>query len=246
MLLVRGAQLVRCCVFWPVHLVVKRLISSQNTEAAYGSFFNWVQGISTILQNCTKITINGDRNAYKRQDRVLLLANHQSWVDILILYAAFKVPLTFIMKSSLRRIPFLGWAFRIFRFPLIERKTTDRSAWKKPILDFIERGVVCPLVLFPEGTRYNQEKARRSKHPHLLNPHVDALQLVLPHYERVIDVTIKYEQTDISVIRLLQGRIKHVQLTVKDVTSNLPAQQTRSSLYRTLNAIWEEKSALLS
>ena len=76
MLLLRGAQLVRCCVFWPVHLVVTRLISSQNTEAAYGSFLTardikHYSELAKIKSMVIAMPINSKTGAFVSQSSIL-------------------------------------------------------------------------------------------------------------------------------------------------------------------------------
>src|SRR6476660_8577156 len=42
----------------------------------------------------------------------LFVANHQSWIDIPALFAGLPVPLLFMAKRELAKVPFLGWYIR--------------------------------------------------------------------------------------------------------------------------------------
>jgi 1-acyl-sn-glycerol-3-phosphate acyltransferase len=85
--------------------------------------------------------------------RYVIMANHESSLDILVLLAALppSVELRFLAKKSLFRIPFLGWAMKAAGFVPVDRD--DRStaaATLKRALDEVARGG-SPLV-FPEET----------------------------------------------------------------------------------------------
>src|SRR6185436_4869407 len=51
----------------------------------------------------------------------LVVANHQSWIDIPALFRAFPVPLRFVAKSELARVPFLGAYLRAMGMVLVDR-----------------------------------------------------------------------------------------------------------------------------
>jgi len=86
-------------------------------------------------------------------ERYVIMANHESSLDILVLLAALppSVELRFLAKKSLFAIPFLGWAMKSAGFIPVDRE--DRStaaATLSQTLDEVERGG-SPLV-FPEET----------------------------------------------------------------------------------------------
>jgi 1-acyl-sn-glycerol-3-phosphate acyltransferase len=85
--------------------------------------------------------------------RFVIMANHESSLDILVLLAALPttVELRFLAKKSLFRVPFLGWAMTSAGFIPVNRE--DRStagATLARTLEEIRRGG-SPLV-FPEET----------------------------------------------------------------------------------------------
>ena len=86
-------------------------------------------------------------------ERYVIMANHESSLDILVLLAALppSVELRFLAKKSLFAIPFLGWAMKSAGFVPVDRD--DRStaaATLNQTLNEVERGG-SPLV-FPEET----------------------------------------------------------------------------------------------
>jgi 1-acyl-sn-glycerol-3-phosphate acyltransferase len=79
-------------------------------------------------------------------------ANHQSFVDILVLAATLPGKFRWIAKKELFRIPFLGWHMQRAKYISIDR--SDRASAARSIMETVEtlrRGI--SLVIFPEETR---------------------------------------------------------------------------------------------
>ncbi len=88
-----------------------------------------------------------------RRDRAqIFIANHQGFFDIFALSGYLPLQIRWVAKSSLFRIPFVGWAMKAAGYISVERG--DR---KKSYRSFLETvGKVksgCSVVVFPEGTR---------------------------------------------------------------------------------------------
>jgi 1-acyl-sn-glycerol-3-phosphate acyltransferase len=82
----------------------------------------------------------------------LFVANHQSWIDIPSLFAALPVPLLFMAKRELARVPFLGWYIRAMGMVFVERSA--KAAGAASVGQAAERLRHGWSVLsFPEGTR---------------------------------------------------------------------------------------------
>jgi len=85
--------------------------------------------------------------------RYVFIANHQSHIDIPVLYSTMPVNLSFIAKKELFRIPFFGWALWALGHIWIDRSNARKAHAS------INRAVSrlqnehTSLVLFPEGTR---------------------------------------------------------------------------------------------
>jgi 1-acyl-sn-glycerol-3-phosphate acyltransferase len=226
------------CIYWPL-----KFHFSRSTDNRYQLFKGWVDEIQKIILKRTTFVAHGEKVSLEQNSSVLLIANHQSWLDILVLYAYFGAPLVFVMKKSLRYIPFLGGIFEKIKFPLIDRHAKDVKSWKEPIQAFLDDPLIKPLVIFPEGTRYHEKKAARSRYNKLLNPHVDGLFLVRDSYDQIFDVTICYPgQYEPSIINLFLGRLGKIEIQVEDQTERLKGPERRSDVYRSLKKIWEKKS----
>ncbi len=105
-------------------------------------------------------------------------ANHQSLLDVPVLYESLPVPLLFIVKEELRRVPFLGWYMSAMGMIFIRRRRRRAS---------LEAMTTCArriaegrsILVFPEGTRSRDGRVAPFK-PGALVPAIDAGAPVVP------------------------------------------------------------------
>jgi 1-acyl-sn-glycerol-3-phosphate acyltransferase len=163
----------------------------------------------------------------------LVLSNHRSWVDILVLQQAFnrRIPfLKFFLKQELIWVPFLGLAWWALDFPFMKRHSAaylqkhpeargeDLAATRKAC----ERFALLPtsVMNFVEGTRLTRAKHAASKSPyrHLLRPRPGGVAFVLSamggSLHSVLDVTIAYRETSPTLWDLCCGRLGPVHMHV--------------------------------
>lgn len=82
----------------------------------------------------------------------VLVANHQSVIDACALFRAAPVPLRFVLKQEMTRMPFVGWYARQMGMLFIERGCARSSPQRlRAAVALIDRGAT--LCAFPEGTR---------------------------------------------------------------------------------------------
>jgi 1-acyl-sn-glycerol-3-phosphate acyltransferase len=80
------------------------------------------------------------------------VSNHQSTIDIPILFFTLRENLRFVAKHTLRYVPVLGWYMSLSRFVFIDRSNRTRAiASLDEAADRIRGGI--SIVMFPEGTR---------------------------------------------------------------------------------------------
>lgn len=97
------------------------------------------------------VDVRGADKVDPRQSYVIV-ANHQSLVDIYVLYGCLPMDIKWVMKQELRSVPVLGIACEMMGHILIDRSNTEAAV--KSINDARERirnGI--SVVFFPEGTR---------------------------------------------------------------------------------------------
>ena len=109
----------------------------------------WSRGL--LLASGLRLRVEGAAAA-KEAGALVFMPNHQSLYDIPALIASTPVPVFFLAKQSLFRIPFFGWALRAGGFISIDRE--DRSRAKEAFAKAVHRlQQGRSTVIFPEGTR---------------------------------------------------------------------------------------------
>ncbi|HEY9678811.1 MAG TPA: lysophospholipid acyltransferase family protein [Drouetiella sp.] len=97
-----------------------------------------------------KISYEGAENI-KDGKTYVLIANHQSLADILIVYGLHK-RFKWVSKESIMKVPFIGWNMKLNEDILLKRG--DMKSIRE-MMDackaWLNRG--CSVALFPEGTR---------------------------------------------------------------------------------------------
>jgi 1-acyl-sn-glycerol-3-phosphate acyltransferase len=227
----------------------------------------WVNNQNQKLVGNTRCDVQGLENL-KQSEWYLILANHQSWVDVLVLQRIFhrKIPfLKFFIKKELLWFPILGQAWWAMDFPFVKRYAKSHLQ-KKPHLKGKDleitrnactkfKKIPVSIMNFVEGTRFTNEKHRRqqSPYPHLLKPKAGGIAFVLgsmgEQIHRVLDVTIVYPDGLSSFWALLCGKIRNIKVQVRSLSVSpeligdyVNDGHFRAGLQRWLNQIWAEKN----
>ncbi|CAH0990928.1 putative acyltransferase YihG [Sinobacterium norvegicum] len=199
----------------------------------------------------------------------LVLANHQSWVDIPALLQTFtrKIPFfKFFLKRELIWVPLLGMAWWALDYPFVRRYSKDFLK-KNPHLkgkdmeltrqacDKFQK-IPVSVMNFVEGTRCTEQKklASQSPYQHLLKPKSGGVAFVLSamggQFSAILDVTLVYPEGDTpTFVDLMCGRVDRV---IVDITEReIPAwlcegdygndKQFRVQFQQWLNQTWQDK-----
>lgn len=84
-----------------------------------------------------------------RERGVLLISNHVSWLDIMVLSAV--APVSFVAKQEVASWPFVSWLAKLQRSVFVDRtRRTEVTDKANEILERLEAGD--HIVLFAEGT----------------------------------------------------------------------------------------------
>ncbi|MFC0679361.1 acyltransferase [Lysobacter korlensis] len=217
----------------------------------------------------TRVEVQMDA-ALKTDGHYLMLANHQSWVDIVVLQKVFnrRIPfMRFFLKRQLFWVPLLGMAWWALDFPFMGRYTPKQIA-RRPELagrDIIAtrracekfRAIPVTIVNFVEGTRFTPAKHARqgSSYRHLLKPKAGGVAFVLDAMgeglHAILDATIVYPGGRPSLADLLAGRVAEVRIHVRqraipDELLGGDYQNDRAFRVRFqqwMNGLWHEKDA---
>ncbi len=105
-----------------------------------------------VLWSCgIKLVVKGLENIDPAQPYVLV-SNHQSYLDIPVLFRAVTINLYFVAKKELKKIPFLGWYMMATGMIFIDRSNRAKSiASLQRAAKLIQKGK--SVIMFPEGTR---------------------------------------------------------------------------------------------
>lgn len=105
--------------------------------------------------NCSmipmRVTVSGRDNIEKNRSYVIV-SNHQSLVDSILLVAQLKVDIKWVMKTELRKVPVFGYAAEKGGQILIDR-SNHKAAYEslERARDKLEGGT--SIMILPEGTR---------------------------------------------------------------------------------------------
>ena len=205
-----------------------------------------------------------------RDGHYLVLANHQSWVDILVLQKVFnrRAPfLRFFLKRQLFWVPVLGLAWWALDFPFMRRYSREQLARHPELIGKdIEatrracerfRDIPVSMTNFVEGTRFTAHKraATRSPYRHLLRPKAGGAAFVIDAMRdglhAILDVTIVYPGGTPTMLDLFGNRIREVRIDVRrrpipreffggDYQNDAAFRQRFKAW---MSAIWQEKDA---
>lgn len=173
---------------------------------------NWSAGLLAIL--CIRLRYSGIPPPTGVQ-RVMLAANHVSWLDVYSLIAV--CPARFVAKSEIRNWPLLGWLSQNAGTLFIERtKRSDTARINQDINNALTIGD--RVAVFPEGTT-SDGTVLRHFHASLLQPAVIAETLLCPVAIRYHDTTGQISKAaayvDVSLLQSLQQILRQPWLEVE-------------------------------
>jgi len=242
------------------------------TNGVEASALFWVSANHFIFRYLlsTKIKIIGAEQVNPKKN-YLILANHQSWLDILMLEEALYRRTGFsryFIKKNLLHIPLAGWACHILYYPSMrrvakdqllknpERKGQDIAITRRACQKL--KGIYFKLNNFPEGTRFTKQKHAKQQSPYrsLLKPKTGgiahALNVLQDHLDGILDLTIVFAQPP-NVIRFFLGADYSITVVIKKlpITTDLIGDYEQDNTYRLhiqqfISSLWQEKDQLIA
>lgn len=224
------------------------------------------------LTSNLKLELRGGVHALSKKEWCLVIGNHQSWVDILLLaeclFSRIATPKCFFKKETLW-IPIVGITCWILDFPLMRRYSKDylKKHPEKRGKDIEETRLACEkyqarpvsVINFIEGTRLTHKKHQRQQSPYryLLKPKAGGVGLVMTSMghliNKIVHVTFVYPTGKKTFWDFLSNRMKHavIEVEVHPVTPDLIGDYTEDPHYRAhfqhyLNEVWAKKDALIA
>lgn len=128
------------------------MIISIFTKKAIASYIPgklWSKATLFLFGCPTKIT----RKSSTKLDRpCIIVTNHQSAFDIFLLYATLEIPFKWVMKASLKKLPFVGAACKMAGFIFVDEQSINgRLRTIKEAEQTLKENN--SIAIFPEGAR---------------------------------------------------------------------------------------------
>ncbi len=270
-------------VFWFVPLFLLAVLKLILPIAAARSVITrWLMAVAEnwVAVNALALSGSGSRDwqasgieELHRRGWYLVVANHQTSVDILVLQVAFnrRIPLLkFFIKQELIWFPLLGIGFWALDMPFMKRhsasylakhpqqKGKDLEATRRACEKF--RDTPTSVINFVEGTRFTEEKrtARNSPYQHLLAPRPGGIAIAVSSmgevFDALVDVTLVYPDgvpkfwdmvcgDRVSVTVDVRVRPIDAALLAGDYQNN---REFRRDVHRWLTSLWQDKDARIA
>ena len=180
-------QLYMWLIFVPLVVVLTLLFSMLtvifaalvNPEWASRVFaVTWAKSLAYLTP--VRVIVEGGENAHREQSYVVV-TNHQSMYDILLIYGWLELDLKWVMKKELRKVPGIGLGCEKAGHIFVDRKKPKQAAQAiKEALARMGKGV--GILFFSEGTR--------SRDGHLLPFKNGAFRLSVDQNLPILPVTL--------------------------------------------------------
>ena len=235
---------------------------------------NWIAVNALVLRGVGSRQWHADgADSLDRDGWYLVLANHQTWVDIVVLQVALnrRIPLLkFFIKQQLIWFPLLGLGFWALDMPFMkrhppsylarhpEKKGADLEATRKACEKF--RHTPTSVINFVEGTRFSEakRKARSSPYDNLLLPRAGGIAVALSAmgevFDAILDVTLVYAGGPPKFWDMVCGDRVEVTVDVRTLPVDRALvsgdyqndREFRREVHRWLGRLWQEKDARIA
>ena len=142
-------------LLWAVTVLFdRRLVAQHRFTCFWASLYTW-------LNPAWRVSIAG-REHVRPGVTYVMVSNHQSLLDILVLFRLF-VHFKWVSKAELFRIPCIGWNMTLNRYIRLRRGNPESIA---AMMRDAERTLAegSSLMIFPEGTRSADGHLKPFKH----------------------------------------------------------------------------------
>jgi 1-acyl-sn-glycerol-3-phosphate acyltransferase len=234
----------------------------------------WCQSLALLLKKintCIQWDIDGLKGLGKK-NWYLLIGNHQSWSDIVVLCVLFRnhIPMNkYFLKQQLAWIPFVGLACWALDMPFMkcysrsyllkhpEKRGRDIETTRRSCEKFRQRPTT--IVNFVEGSRFTEAKKIKTHSPYrnLLAPKATGIAFTLNalgnQFDKVLNVTLLYPDNQAHpFMDMLCGRLKRIVVRIEclPIDKTLHGDYCNDKQFKCkfqlwLNTLWLEKDRLL-
>ncbi|MGY3568346.1 acyltransferase [Vibrio paucivorans] len=267
-----------CSILICIIALFKFVLPTQSSKAAGTALANKVMWLWATV-NAKILSISNDIDwdiqggeQLKKDGWYLMISNHLSWTDIVVLCCVFKdrIPMPkFFLKQQLLYVPFIGMACWALDMPFMRRysreylirnphkRGQDLETTRRSCAKF--RHTPTTVVNYVEGTRFTSEKQRKSRagYQHLLQPKSGGIAYTLAamgeQFDNIVDVTLAYpENTEKPFKDALMGRMRKIVVRTKvlPVDEQVQGDYFNDKPYKRqfqqwLGELWQDKDQVL-
>jgi len=198
----------------------KKLVILHLFTCFWASLYTWINPN-------WKIRISG-REKIEAGKAYIIVCNHQSLVDILVLFRLF-VHFKWVSKVENFRVPFVGWNMRLNRYIQIVRSSLkSQGKMMKDAQAALERG--SSVLIFPEGTRSLTGKLRPFK--------AGAFQLALKTGKPILPIVLNGSADALPKAGIRLSGQHEIRVKVLDeISGDSVAGQSTKELSKTVSAL---------
>ncbi|MCY3446168.1 acyltransferase [Klebsiella aerogenes] len=234
----------------------------------------WCEGLALLLHlNPWLKWDNQGLEGLNKKNWYLLISNHHSWADIVVLCVLFRkhIPMNkYFLKQQLAWVPFIGLACWALDMPFMrrysrgyllrhpERRGKDVETTRRSCEKF--RSHPTTIVNFVEGSRFTAEKKRETRSPYhnLLPPKAAGIAMALnvlgAQFDKLLNVTLCYPDNNARPFYdMLSGRLTRIVVRINLVPIGeelhgdyVNDKNFKRGFQRWLNGLWEEKDRQLT
>lgn len=225
-------------IFMPLFLVITIITAIVTTVGCMGGYnrtFGYYPGkiwscVTCYLALCP-VKVKG-REHIKKGESYVFVANHQGAFDVFLIYGFLGVPVKWMMKKSLRNIPFVGKACESAGFIFVDNTSplTAARSIRQAEASF-QNGL--SLAIFPEGSRTYDGKMIKFKK--------GAFQIATDLHLPIVPVTLNgpYDVLPIHGKKLSPSRLEMI------IHEPIPTQDLRTN-QATLTALADESEQIVA
>lgn len=178
------------------------------------------------------------REHIRRKQSYVFVANHQGAFDIFLIYGFLGVPIKWVMKAGIGKIPFVGVACRAAGFIFVDNSTPKSAARSVQEAEKSLRNGAS-IAVFPEGSRTYDGKMIRFKK--------GAYQMAADQHLSIVPITLNgpYHVLPIGSLNIRRHRMEmviHPPVSIEGMdVSNKGLQKIADITQETIRtALWEE------
>jgi len=217
-----------------VTVIIGCLLGGEKIFAYYPGMI-WSR-LTCYLALCP-VKIRGREHINRKQSYVFV-ANHQGAFDIFLIYGFLGVPIKWVMKAGIGKIPFVGAACRAAGFIFVDNSTLKGAAQSiQEAEKSLKNGA--SVAIFPEGSRTYDGKMIRFKK--------GAYQMAADQHLPIIPITLNgpYNVLPIGSLNVRRHRMEmvvHLPISIEGMdASNKGLQKIADHTQEIIaSALWEE------